>query len=528
MKTIACELPSIVPCSSGYCKGEVTPCDQKAISENRLADVSAASETGGAAGLIAGRIPCDKLVVVPPSALPVSHLAGLDKLEVSCWVSWDVSSSFTTILEDLAEARDELRNDDTKRDVMEVPYDFGNGISFNLGRLGAGKYPFVLKSADITILLSHHSPDGRFPNCRLEVGSMSCWQPGWQAVWAKFLSFLGVCNGSLFRHNVRRADLTVDLLGCDFAETGFIESSRWVCRGSGKIKTVEEHYIPSYKSFGKGAMMMRLYDKTMSLKEDAVKASFFWSLWAAHLGSVPDHVTRTEFQMCRNVLRTLQVHTMQDLEENLDSLWLYCVGSQKDGWARFCDRNIPAHARITKNQDSYEVDQLWEYIRSVRFSSFPAVKLIRERKPKPRFDFAAARKRVGSAMLTVCAAWGVSAHDHELQYKKAVAFVCDSLIEAKMDCEEYLRKYKVKQNLCYTFGEYSEADDYDVIPNLSFSSTFVSTVAASHVLSDPDSYFREYKEKHQKAFDDEQSAFDNERIIAQSIDAKYVWKVYGA
>ena len=463
MKTVTCELSSILPSSNDYCKG-LNP------SSSQSADVSSSSPgTEGVAKGITGRIPCDTSVVFPPHSLPVSFLSGLDKLEVSCWVHWEVFGLGDTFLDSLGEARDQIRSNEFGRDVMEVPFDIGNGMSFNLSRLGAGKYPFVLKSADITILFSHHPADGRFPNCRLEVGSMSCWNPGWKDAWEKFLSLLKFNGGTLIKHNIRRGDLAVDLLECDFAETGFIDSSRWISKGSKKIHTVEEDYVPSYKSFGKGAMMLRCYDKTMELKNDSVKSDFFNAQWAEHLGFVPEHVTRVENQLCRRVLKDLGIHTVDDLEQNLNSIWLYCVGGEgQNGWSRFCSSIIPIHARRSKNHDSYSVDPLWEYIRSARFDSAPPVKLVRAPKPKPHFDFALARKRMASALLTVCAAWGIASHQFDLQDRRAFNFVHDSLQEARLYPEDYLRKYDVKQNTYYQFGECSELDSEYVTPTIHY------------------------------------------------------------
>jgi hypothetical protein len=476
METVVFELPSILPSFAGYCKGLVT---QRSASGDDLrtsansaavsvADDAPVSLAGSAPVVspIASRITCDGIVAQSGLSSPLfPYLSSLDTLHVSCWIDWQLNE-FGMLLDYLQDYRLRLQEGDFGH-VEEIALPFEQGMSFNLKRTGAGKYSYRLVSADVTILFSHHAPEAPTPNCRLEIGSLSCWSPGWKQIWEKFLTFIAFWKGNIVRQNIRRADFSADLLGCNFAETGFFDSNRWICKGSKKINSIEQEYVPSYKSFGKGDMMMRCYDKTMDLLRDSVKSDFFYKLWFDHTGYRPEYVTRVEFQVCRNVLKQFEVHTIDDLEQHLNSMWLYFTGSEDDGWARFCGESIPFEDRKAKNYRPYKVDALWQFVRSVRFSAALPEKLVRIHKKKPYFDFAKARRRVAGAMIAVCAAWGVPVHDYSLQDNRSFAFVYDALMEFRgQQLEEYIRRYEVKRNEMYQFGEAILQDGHDVIPTL--------------------------------------------------------------
>ena len=123
-------------------------------------------------------IPCPRPVAIGPSScLPGAepfdfYSAGLDKLMVSLWLDGKGLSDFRRSLQ---EFKDEFHDESLcGPEVSERAFDFGwEGVSFNMQRTGAGKYPYKLISGDITLLFSNHKATAPFPNCRIEIGSMS-------------------------------------------------------------------------------------------------------------------------------------------------------------------------------------------------------------------------------------------------------------------------------------------------------------------------------------------------------------------
>ena len=119
---------------------------------------------------------------------PKLYLCGLDFLKVSLWLDWK-NPEFKAMLKERKESwNDEQINKNPQ--AMIQPIEFDDEHSFNIQATGAGPYPYVIKCGDITILFSNHKSDAQFPNCRIEIGSMSCWHPGWLKLYNRITRWL--------------------------------------------------------------------------------------------------------------------------------------------------------------------------------------------------------------------------------------------------------------------------------------------------------------------------------------------------
>ena len=337
-------------------------------------------------------------------------------------------------------------------EVSERAFDLGwQGMSFNLFRTGAKKSPYKLSSGDITLLFSNHKHTASYPNCRLEIHSMSCWNPGWNAVYDRFLAFLEQLGCTVHRETVTEYHLTADLLGVDFTKTGLINYRRWIVKAPKKISPTYEYYKPNYISFGKGDFMLRCYDKTAELLHDEVKKDFFFNVWHDAAGYVPEHVTRIEFQIRRNVSKELEINTVEDLENGLDAIWQYCVGSsdgKQKGWARFCDKNISDKDRDNKHHNRYATADLWNFIRSVRFGkSRTEVVPLERKKLRPQYDRERSVKQAVGLFTSICAADGMHPDDYDGHINRSFTLLYQAITEKyRTDRVEYVRKFETKRN----------------------------------------------------------------------------------
>lgn len=373
------------------------------------------------------------------------YVAGLDKLKVSLWLDWD-TPDFLQMLRDFKEEFNDEKL--CGPEVSERALDLGwEGVSFNMQRAGAGKYPYKLQSGDIVLLFSNHKSTAPFPCCRIEIGSMSCWNPGWQHLFDRFAALLRHWGGSIRKQKIMQFDITANLMEVDFTRTGLINIHRWIARAQDQNPRYK-NYIPNYVSFGKGDFMFKAYDKTAELKDDDVKREFFHQLWTEHLGHVPEHVTRLEFQVRR--ADELDISTVGQLAEKLDAVWRYCVGSDDDnGWVRFCARRISAADRRNKNQQRYPVAFLWEFVRSVRFGAGRTLKLARKKLP-PKRNVLSLQKTAAGCLLSICAILGM--HPDNLDGHIVQSFnIIDEKMRAsyKKNRTEYIRKIETRYNSAF-------------------------------------------------------------------------------
>ncbi len=102
---------------------------------------------------------------------------GLDTLKMSFWVDFSSSNLFETLISAKNKAQDE--------DKDSEPVNLA-GHDFNVMRTGAQMFQFRLIRGDVRILLSPRKHTSDIPNCRLEIGSLSCWTPGYNEVYKNF------------------------------------------------------------------------------------------------------------------------------------------------------------------------------------------------------------------------------------------------------------------------------------------------------------------------------------------------------
>ncbi len=398
----------------------------------------------------ASRIPCPRPVAIGPSspllgALPyIPYIAGLDKLIVSFWLQGD---GFDEFRRHLQEFKEEFYDEHLcGPEVSERAFDLGwEGVSFNMSRTGAGKYPYKLQSGDLVLKFSNHKPTASFPNCCIEIHSMSCWNPGWKAVLERFYELLDHLGCFIRKETVTEFHITVDLLGVDYTRTGLIDYRRWLTKAPKKISPTYEYYIPNYISFGKGDFMLRCYDKPADLKHDDVKRDFFYNIWFSRAGYVPEHVTRIEFQIRRTVSKELEINTIEDLETKLDAIWQYCTTF----WARFCAKKLRASDRTSKHQSRFATAFLWEFVRSVSFSNSPEPPVKLERiKPPPQTNIEFLQKLLAGVALSLSAAHGLPSDGYESHIHLAQSIIAEQLpLNYKKNRREYVRKMDTRRNL---------------------------------------------------------------------------------
>ena len=106
-------------------------------------------------------------VVQDSPALRVSR--GLDFLKVSLHVKWS-PAYFGQFLGTLDQKKKQAQ--DTELDC--IPIFEESGFDWNLSRSGTRLYTFRMTSGDITLLFNRRPHNQKIPNCRVEIGSLSC------------------------------------------------------------------------------------------------------------------------------------------------------------------------------------------------------------------------------------------------------------------------------------------------------------------------------------------------------------------
>lgn len=363
---------------------------------------------------------------------PPQISTGLDKLEVSLWLSCEDRELFSRL--------SKMKKDCQALDLPLMPIDFGDKKIFhwNLSRTGTKQYSFVLRSGDITLQLSTRDHESNFPNCRIEIGSISCQEHSIR-IYDRLIQWLELYGLKRVNELVSRVDLAVDLLGINIESLDVFNRRKWICRAR-DMATYTKGFDLTGLMLGKGSICLRVYDKTLELRNNKTKKEFFLSLWECEKDTP---VTRVEFQFRREIMKEMkiQMDTVAELEKNVDSLWQYA--STK--WARLASQSID---QKNNHQDRAEISEIWTRVQGALFS-FPQMANFREKKTLTK-NLLALRDQARGCILNLAAAVGHDEDDFFGIIKTCSEAISNDLADFMSDrYNDYIKLFKIRRNQCY-------------------------------------------------------------------------------
>jgi hypothetical protein len=137
-----------------------------------------------------------------------------------------------------------------------------------------------------------------------------------------------------------RVDLCLDLM----VPEGFWSSEIMNYAVNRAKETGTYHHYKDLEGFqlGKGVILARLYDKVMEIR-DKSKKDWMFPVWK--IDQVPEgrKIIRIEFQLRREVIKSLGLNVVQDLFAYGPRVWAYCT----QDWLKFQDRPGLHHTQRT-------------------------------------------------------------------------------------------------------------------------------------------------------------------------------------
>jgi hypothetical protein len=188
------------------------------------------------------------------------------------------------------------------------------------------------------------------------------------------ISLIGECR---FESAVSRADICVDFsTGVDFTQ---IQRLAWVSRSNAFHQYFDGKVLTGYV-FGEGGdLSCRLYNKTKEIEKS--KKTYCHPIWSFNGWNEEQTIWRLEFQFRRTVLKDLRIHSVNDLQTNLDGLWEYCTKL----WLKL---TLPSKSDTT--QSRWPLHPLWKHLQTVQWNhgNEPFESLSRVRKTRlPNNEF---------------------------------------------------------------------------------------------------------------------------------------------
>lgn len=362
-----------------------------------------------------------------------------DKLKVSFWVHWKDES----FIEEIDALKESIQN---TANLQEKPYHCPSGFQWNLHRTGTRLFNFRLTAGDLALLLNKRSSEDNIPNMSFEIGSESCWIPGFKEIFQRFCRWIEVLGGVIIKNQVSEVHLAADLIGTYIESLGINDKDRWITR-SQLFTTYDTFRQLATVSVGKGDIMLRIYDKILELKRSAPKQATFAEVWGVpHYAAKP--VTRVEFQLRRPILKDIKasedaetgIDTFDDLCDSFQSIWKHCTSL----WARHCSEKVDYQ---NNHQSRATNSEFWDIVTSIIWegTSIKAKQIAR-----PKKDYKALRKQYIGIGMTLAAFHDVYSDDldHIISIGKSI-FEEDIMSFYRDDEAEFVRRLDKKKREVY-------------------------------------------------------------------------------
>jgi hypothetical protein len=206
----------------------------------------------------------------------------------------------------LAEQKESIRQSKSK---SPLPVTLGNS-EFLLQSYGtASGYPFVLENGDFKIELGEYNK----PNFFVTFRSQALWRESAWMLHDKFTTWAASVGFVPYRpESLSRVDFCFDynLPVVDFDEDHFVSRST-------KDSQYRENSKVQTFAFGKGDIVLRIYDKVAEIKQQSDKV-WFYLLWEQE-----ENVWRIEWQVRKPLLKRFDITTFDELKNQQGDLLRY-------------------------------------------------------------------------------------------------------------------------------------------------------------------------------------------------------------
>ena len=286
------------------------------------------------------------------SELSISVFNGLDTLHLGLFVIWPENSLFFEKLNEFQLAAQEADK--------PVPFQIEQTDLFLIHPRGRrGGYKWHLSAGDQHLFFSSHTEKGETPNLFVEIGSMSCWSPGYQTVIKSVVSFIESVGGYILRNKLSRMDMASDLVGVNFNDVNVTDKRCWIKRAR-KYNTHGAGIDDNSINIGLGGQFsLRIYDKKLEVNNNLAKKKFFYENWGLDLTDKSTPVLRVEYQIRKKGLKQFRLLSINDIPKYSESLWQYCTTD----WFRISEKPVNR-----THQKEAETDNWWQFVQSIKWS----------------------------------------------------------------------------------------------------------------------------------------------------------------
>ncbi|MDH5783634.1 MAG: hypothetical protein OEZ35_08260 [Candidatus Bathyarchaeota archaeon] len=234
-------------------------------------------------------------------------LAGIDTLECAYYLANSANCDFFAFIGSIKEYLRQSKS----RDSQHAKY--GN-MEFLVEPYGSGSgYPFILNNKDFRIQCGEFNN----PSFHVKFSSESLWRDSPQVLHDRFIAWASSAGFEPFKQEgLSRVDFSFDysVSTMNFDEDSMVTMSDKdsIHRENNQIQTL---------TFGKGDVVLRIYNKVAEINQSSHKEWFF-DLWGQK-----EHVWRIEWQVRKETLKRFGIRTIEELGQKKKGLLKWLSGN---------------------------------------------------------------------------------------------------------------------------------------------------------------------------------------------------------
>jgi hypothetical protein len=185
---------------------------------------------------------------------------------------------------------------------------------------GKPNYPFQVQFADFQLWLSPKQlPEGKTPNVFISLGARLLWEAGVrQAVEKALSSLVELTDGTVRSCRMSRCDQTADFYWPQGLTDEFLRRYAVMRSRSTKLYLKDDQIESFYVGASDADIQLKIYHKSLEIVRSG--KDWFRDLWSL---DVLTGVWRVEFQTRRDLLRSLDINSVDDLVAKAADLWRY-------------------------------------------------------------------------------------------------------------------------------------------------------------------------------------------------------------
>nr|WP_287410692.1 hypothetical protein [Pseudodesulfovibrio sp.] len=281
----------------------------------------------------------------PDSFTPKVLASGVDTLYLALDIRWKSDVLFKLLDKGKEMARE-----------VEQPFPFylfiesqKQELYFNILPNGSKGYNWILVGAEYSLRIGNWLDPKSRPSVMLEIRSETIWTRGLPESLERILTALEENHAILKSIKPSRLDLCMDIL---------VPNEFWNMELFNSMNTRAHHFSPFFKNqkltgaqIGKGKIVCRLYDKPLEIKIKSNK-KWMYLIWGISEVSEDMKVIRIEFQIRRELIKSLGINIIKEAFPYLDNIWAYCT----QNWLKF-QTNPGKHHTQRKTLEWWKVIQ---------------------------------------------------------------------------------------------------------------------------------------------------------------------------